>query len=123
MYSLGSQNSVRRVSKKCLLLSCSFPPQSYSSEVITFSSCLCVLLVAVSLLPGTVVFTWGCLCLPESIGQYQETFLPVMNVGVAAGRLWLGARNAVEHPARPRAVPSAPRLRNPDLKQCLMYSG
>ena len=54
MYSLGSQNSVRRVSKKCLLLSCSFPPQSYSSEVITFSSCLCVLLVAVSLLPGAV---------------------------------------------------------------------
>ena len=85
MYSLGSQNPIRCVSKKCVLLS--FPPQPYFSEVITFSSCLCVLLVAVSLLPGTVVLTWGCLCLPESTGQYQETFLPVMSVGSATGRL------------------------------------
>lgn len=77
MYSLGSQNPIRRVSKKRVLLS--FPPQPYFSE--------CVLLVAVSLLPGTVVLTWGCLCLPESTGQYQETFLPVMSVGSATGHL------------------------------------
>lgn len=83
MYSLGSRNSVRRVSKKCLLLSCSFPSQSYFSEVIAFSSCLCVLLADISLLAGTVVLTWGCLCFPDCTGQYQEIFLPVMNVGGA----------------------------------------